>query len=293
MASSTKHRTHLHKESSTGERRPARKKDRRLSAGTANRFDLYQRSVNSPETDVDFLIEAYETIRGRKPSHLREDFCGTANLAAEFLARDPKNTVEGFDLDPEPMKWGKGHNFGRVEDRDARMTWHEKDVRSPADKAPDVTIAANFSYWGFKEREELLGYLRSAHEDLAQDGIMVMDLYGGPEALNEMEEVRDIDGAFDYIWDQKIWEPGTGRYQCSIHFRFRDGSEMTDAFTYDWRFWHLTELRDILLEAGFSKVTCYFEGTDPDDETEGDGIFTPDPVGENCDAWLAYLVSEK
>ena len=85
MASSTKHKTHLHKESSSSENRPARKKDRRLSAGTANRFDLYQRSVNSPETDVDFLIEAYETIRGRKPLHLREDFCGTANLAAEFL----------------------------------------------------------------------------------------------------------------------------------------------------------------------------------------------------------------
>ena len=56
MASSTKHKTHLHKESSSSENRPARKKDRRLSAWTANRFDLYHCSVNSPETDVDFLI---------------------------------------------------------------------------------------------------------------------------------------------------------------------------------------------------------------------------------------------
>ena len=72
MASSTKNKTHIHKESSKGERKAARKRDRRLSAGTANRFELYQRSVNSPESDVDFLMEAFEEIRGRKPRHLRE-----------------------------------------------------------------------------------------------------------------------------------------------------------------------------------------------------------------------------
>ena len=272
----------------------AKKKDRRPTADTADRYDLYQRAVNSPETDVDFLVRTYSDLRGREPRHLREDFCGTSNLCAEFLSRSPENTAEGFDLDPEPVEWGKRHNFGRLADGHARMTWHLADVRDTADRAPDVTVAANFSYWIFGTRAELLGYFNSAREDLAKDGIFVIDLYGGPEALTEMEEVREIeDGAFDYIWDQRAWEPGTGRYSTAIHFRFHDGSELENAFTYEWRFWHLTELRDVLLDAGFTRVSSYFEGTDPEDETSGDGDFKPDPVGENCDAWIGYLVAEK
>lgn len=287
MASTTKQRK------KAKSKHKKKKKDRKLSAATSDRYDLYQRSVNSPETDVDFLIETFKTLRRRRPRHLREDFCGTSNLAAEFLKRSRENTAEGFDLDPEPVEWGKRRNFARLRDGHSRMTWHIRDVRNPADRRPDVTVAANFSYWCFRTRAELLAYFRSAREDLAPDGIFVIDLYGGPEALAEMEEVRDIDGDFDYVWDQKGWEPGTGIYRTAIHFRFPDGSELENAFEYVWRFWHLTELRDVLHDAGFRKVTTYFEGTDPDDEEEGDGIFKPDPVGENCEAWIGYLVSEK
>ena len=202
--------------------------------------------------------------------HIREDFCGTAALAAEFLKRDPKNTAEGFDLDPDPIEWGKQRNFGKVEDADSRMKFHLKDVRSPADKRPDLTCAQNFSYWCFHTRAELLTYFKSVHADLADDGLFVVDLYGGPEALSELEEEREIDGgAFTYVWDQKEYLPGSGEYNTAIHFRFNDGSEWENAFEYHWRFWHLTELRDVLYEVGFSEVRPYFEGTDEDDEEEG------------------------
>ena len=271
-----------------------KKKDRKLNAKNADRFDLYQRSVNSPDTDVDFITRTFEELRGRELRHIREDFCGTANLCAEFLSRDPQNTAEGFDLDPEPMEWGKKNNFGRVSDGMERMTWHLDDVRNRSDRSPELTTAANFSYWCFKTREELLGYFKHTLEDLADDGMFVMDLYGGPEAYTEMEEIREIDGgAFEYAWDQRRWEPGTGNYEAAIHFRFRDGSELFEAFKYDWRFWYLTELRDVLMDAGFKRVSPYFEGDDPDDEEEGDGEFRFDPIGDNCEAWIGYLVAEK
>lgn len=272
----------------------AKKRDRGLSAGTADRHELYQRSVNSPDSDVDFVTMTFETLRGRPLRRAREDFCGTAAFAAEFLSRHPENRVEGFDLDPEPCEWGKRHNFApKGGDVAKRMTWHLADVRSPADTPPEATVAFNFSYWCFHSRSDLLGYFRSVHDDLADDGVFFIDLYGGPDALIEQEEIRDIDGAFDYVWDQRCWEPGTGAYRTAIHFRFKDGSEMTNAFEYDWRLWNLTELRDVLLEAGFAKADSYFEGTDPDDPEEGNGEFSLDPVGENCEAWLGYLVAEK
>lgn len=289
MASSTKNK----KDKKDKKKRKNKKKDRGLSAGTADRYELYQRSVNSPDTDVDFVTKTFAEIAGRPLRHLREDFCGTSAFSAEFLSRDDANTVEGFDLDPEPIEWGKRHNFNGVDDRTERMTWHLADVRSPANKPPEATVAFNFSYWCFKTRAELLTYFKSVRDDLAEGGVFFMDLYGGPDALIEQEEVRDIDDAFDYVWEQRAWEPGTGNYSTAIHFRFKDGSEMKNAFQYEWRFWNLTELRDVLIDAGFKTANTYFEGTDEDDPDEGDGEFYLDPVGENCEAWLGYLVAQK
>lgn len=265
-----------------------------LTAEGADRHDLYQRSVNSPETDVDFTMRVFEDLRGRPLRRLREDFCGTAALAAEFLSRNPEHRAEGFDLDPLPVQWGKERNFARVDDGLARMDFQLRDVREPSSVAPDMTLAQNFSYFCFKSRKDLLGYFRAVHANLAPDGVFQMDLYGGPDSMVEQQEERDIeDGAFTYVWDQKEYWPATGEYRCAIHFRFRDGTELTDAFEYDWRLWTLPELKDILAEAGFQETRTYFEGTDPDDEESGNGEFEEDPRGENCLAWIGYLVSLK
>jgi hypothetical protein len=55
----------------------------------------------------------------------------------------------------------------------------------------------------------------------------------------------------------------------------------------------MAELKDLLSEAGFDDVQSYFEGDDEDDPEEGNGIFEPDPRGENCESWIGYLVSRK
>ena len=66
---------------------------------------------------------------------------------------------------------------------------------------------------------------------------------------------------------------------------------MEEAFVYDWRLWNLTELRDILSDAGFEKVEVYWEGAD--EEGEGDGDFKLSHSEENEEAWIAYLVAWK
>jgi hypothetical protein len=166
---------------------------------------------------------------------------------------------------------------------------HLKDVREPSHRRPDLRVAQNFSYCVFKERAEMLAYLRAAHQDLAPRGVYVMDLHGGPEATEETEEVRRV-GGFQYVWEQ-AW-PGTGEYVCHIHFRFPDGTRMQRAFTYRWRMWYLTELKDLLREAGFREVHAYFEGT-AENGTEGNGIFRKGVRGENCASWIAYLAAAK
>lgn len=277
-------------------RKPAKtgrkSKKYRYTAATADKYELYQRSVQSPVEDIQFLVDVYRRERGRNPRHFREDFCGTALLTSHWIQQGPRFTAEGFDIDPQPVDWGKRHNFAPLGAVARRATLHLKDAREPSDKSPDVRCAQNFSYWVFKTRAELLDYFRKAHADLAPEGVFVIDLHGGPESIEEMEEETEMNEGFSYVWDQdKIW-PITGEAVLRIHFRFPDGSEMRDAFVYDWRLWGLPELRDVLQDAGFARIDCYWEGTDEDGES-GNGVFTKEQRGEACLSYVAYLVALK
>jgi hypothetical protein len=269
-----------------------KQRQRTLNAKTADKYDLYQRAVQSPDSDIRFLARIYNKVRGRPASHFREDFCGTALLTATWIKRGPRYTAEAFDIDPTPLAWGRRHNLAPLGDAAARANLHQKDVREASKTPPDIRCAQNFSYCVFKQRTELMQYFRAAYEDLARKGIFLIDLHGGPDSMKDTEERTKIAGGFTYVWDQHEYWPVTGETKCYIHFRFRDGSEMRRAFTYDWRLWGLAELKDALLEAGFAKVECYWEGTD-DNGTGGNGVFRRTRRGENCDSYIAYLVGVK
>jgi hypothetical protein len=121
-----------------------------------------------------------------------------------------------------------------------------------------------------------------------------MDAYGGYDSYKEIEEEREIedgDTTFTYIWEQEKYDPISGNLICHIHFEFEDGSRMERAFSYDWRFWSLPEIHELLNEAGFSKVTFYWQGFDENDEP--DGIFLPVTKGEADAGWICYITAEK
>jgi hypothetical protein len=274
-------------------KRAAKRKSRKkYTAETADRHELYQLAVQSPEADLEFLVKTYRALNKKIPHFLREDFCGTALLCAEWVKQGPKYIAHGYDLDPDPVEWGREHNLEPLGDDKERVTVFLEDCRTPSEHKPDIRVAQNFSYSLFKEREELLHYFRCAYETLADDGIFVMDMYGGPESTDEMEEEREIAEGFTYVWDQHQFFPGTGEFQAKIHFQFEDGTELRNAFEYDWRVWYMPEVKDMLREVGFTYVGSYFEGDDEDSD-EGDGDFQPDERGENCAAWIAYLVARK
>lgn len=266
-----------------------RAKGARWTARTADKHELYQLAVQSPAEDTRFLLGLYRRLRGAEPRHLREDFCGTALLCAEWVKRGER-TAEGLDISRPTLDWGRRHNFASLGSRALRVQLRARDVRAPSERRPDVRCAQNFSYFVFKDRRELLGYFESARRDLAPHGIFVLDIYGGPEAMEEMEEEREIDEGFTYVWDQRRYVPATGDYEAHIHFRFRDGTELARAFTYEWRLWTLPEVVDVLRDAGFAHVDSYWEGTDAKGEG-GNGIFRRSTRGENCPAWVTYLVA--
>ena len=80
--------------------------------------------------------------------------------------------------------------------------------------------------------------------------------------------------------------------RCHIHFAFPDGSRLKKAFTYDWRLWTLPEIRELLDEAGFSRITVYWEGIDKK-TGEGNGKYKPATVGEADPGWIVFITAEK
>ncbi|MEN8184053.1 MAG: class I SAM-dependent methyltransferase [Myxococcota bacterium] len=270
----------------------SRKKDAKSRAERADRYALYQESVQDPEGDVSRLRRMYARHFGGAPRHLREDFCGSALLACCWVRAGRDHRATGIDLDPEPLEWGREHNLVKLRPEQLRrLRLVEADVRAVRGPAADVVAAFNFSYSVFKNRRELLHYFRRAHAGLARRGIFVLDAYGGPEAQERRAETREYDG-FDYVWDQDLFDPITHHTRCLIHFEFSDGSRLERAFRYDWRLWMLPELRDLLEEAGFDAVEVYWEGTERGTD-EGNGIFRPRRHAEDDPAWIAYVVAVK
>ena len=53
--------------------------------------------------------------------------------------------------------------------------------------------------------------------------------------------------------------------------------------------WSIAEIREILMDAGFSKVITYWEGEDEDGD--GDGNFYMSDKEENCESWVTYIAA--
>jgi hypothetical protein len=197
-----------------GGRPKRKKKESKYTAHTADKYELYQHAVQSPETDIDFVQRVYREINEKEAKHFREDFCGTAILCATWVKSAKDRTAEGYDLDPEPVDWGKEKNLAPLGDGADRVQIFLEDARSEGVRAPDVRIAQNFSYWIFKERAVLLDYFKKAHESLAEGGIFLIDLWGGSETQDKLREKRKVEEGFTYIWDQGEYFPASGDFTC-------------------------------------------------------------------------------
>lgn len=288
-------------EASTKTLSTERKKTKKitLTAETADRHILYEESVQCVEADLDFFDRLSKTKRGRPYRLLKEDFCGTAALTSEFVRRHPENHAWGVDLHRPTLDWGIEHHLSRLGDSVGRVTLIKDDVMNIQQPKVELVAALNFSYSVFKTRDALRRYFKNSLDSLQDDGIFVVDAFGGTEAMEAMDEDRKIpasigfDGkkmpAFTYVWDQARFNAITHELLCHIHFKFADGTMMKRAFTYDWRLWTLPELQEILLEAGFSSAEVYLEGWD-EEEDEADGIFRRRTSFENMAGWVGYVV---
>lgn len=252
---------------------------------------LYTDSVQAPDNEIAFFRRVFRKHNGRPPTVFREDFCGTAAICCRWVRANRCNVAIGVDLDPEPLDWCRQHYVPELSaEQRSRLVLRRANVLNVRTRPVDVIAALNFSFCIFKQRRELLRYLKRCHAALARGGVMVLDIYGGPEAQQPVEETTRHKG-FTYVWEQAVFNPITNEALNHIHFLFPDGTRMHKAFTYDWRLWTPAELTETLREAGFAETRVYWEGTDEDGE--GDGAFRHRTRAAQEQAWIAYVVGLK
>ncbi len=265
-------------------------------ASTADKYALYQASVQEPEHEIEFFDKAFKQFFKRKPKVLREDFCGTHAVCCEWVKKRGRTAV-GVDLDPEPLAWGQEHNQGKLKPKQREaITLLEDDVRSEYEVKADVLAAQNFSFWYFKTRDAVREYFEYALSNIGDEGLLVMDMMGGPECIEEDHEDERkykgvVKGGFKYIWEQARFDPITHDSDFYISFRFKDGSALERAFHYHWRFWTIPEVRELLEEAGFSETHVYWEQEDEDGD--GNDDYQIQKSAASDPSWIAYLVGVK
>lgn len=272
-----------------------KQKKKKSLADKADKYDLYQQSVQSPEHEVDFFDQAYRDAFRKSPVSLREDFCGTFSVCCHWVASRSNRTAMAVDLDNEPLDWGREHNLSELTDtQQKRIRILQQDVRQRNRPQVHVLAAQNFSFWIFKTRAEVLEYFKAARANLNRQGIMILDMMGGGGCLAEnhtdKRTIKKGRKGFKYHWKQARFNPITSDARFHISFRFADGSKLKKAFQYDWRFWTIPEIRELLVDAGFSRSVVYWEIETDDDE---DSTWEIREEAPSDDSWISYIVAVK
>ncbi len=256
-----------------------------------DKYAFYSQAVQSAAEDVKFYQRVYkETRQNKKAKILREDFCAAAAICCEWVKASSDNQAIGLDLDQEPMNYGLENYVPQLSNKQqSRLRLIQKDVLAPNLPNADIAVAVNFSYFFFKKREMLKKYFQNVYKSLNEDGIFVIDIFGGTQCADEIED-KTKHKNFTYYWDQKKFDPVSNEAYFEIHFKFK-GHKYEGVFNYDWRMWTIPEMHELMLEVGFKDTCVYWEGTTK--KGEGNGVFKKVIQGESCLSWIAYVVGVK
>src|SRR5687767_5912351 len=85
-----------------------------------DRYAYYEASVMDAVEFARLASMFYVDLRGKKPLHMREDFCGTFLNAVEWVKQSAKHTAIALDLDEKPLRYGRKHHLTRLKPGDRK-----------------------------------------------------------------------------------------------------------------------------------------------------------------------------
>ena len=265
-----------------------------------DKYKYYFESVQSPETDVKFFDQIYRKTFNKEALVLREDFCGTFSICCEWSKLGSQKKAFGVDLDEEPIRYGYDHYYSQLtESQKSRVHILQQNVLNSELPNSDLVAALNFSYFLFKRREDLKAYFQNVYNRINSEGLFVVDCFGGPATQEpNVEETEHED--FSYFWDQDYYNPINNYAQFYIHFKPKGGKKVKQAFSYDWRMWSLPEIQQPRIVSLYKKwvlkmfMSCGKEVMRMVTVMENlRALLFLAKEGEDCEAWVAYVVGKK
>ena len=124
------------------------KKKKKAKELVTDRHLLYSASVQSVDADLDFFQRIYKRKRKKPFRLLREDFCGTAILACDWVRRNLAGIVEAAaGRSGTDSRWGRRKNREAPQgqcnieiNRSGQKTATERPGREDRTKAAQVSV---------------------------------------------------------------------------------------------------------------------------------------------------------
>lgn len=218
-----------------------------------NRHRLYELAVQSPEADVAFFERVWDGPRA--PLTLREDFAGTALVAAAWVESDDDREATAVEIDPAVLREAERRRRALDEDEATRLRLVRGDARALSGACFDLIAALNFS-WALFDDDALAEYLAHARACLEDDGLLILERFGGPAFAEPRRDAHRHDG-FTYVWEQR--GASGGWLDARIHFELDGGRVLRDAFRYRFKLRSFEEERRLLHDAGFDRIRYFAE----------------------------------
>src|SRR5690606_9926896 len=95
------------------------------------------------------------------------------------------------DLDKEPLTFAAINMTRELDTKQRRRAaTYRQDVRTPTIPRMNLVIAENFSFYIFKTRSDLLAYFRAAYASLENEGLLALDMVGGPGFIDNSQSTQ-------------------------------------------------------------------------------------------------------
>ena len=157
---------------------------------TTDRHAMYLASVQDPTGDIERVSKIYKELFNKSAMSFREDFAGTFALSCTFVCSGPERTAIAIDLDRETIEYGEKNYYANLDESEKRRLSFKVANSISKSRPVDIACAFNFSYCLFHSRSMLLDYFKNVHNSLNNQGMIILDIFGGSES--EIPEVQEI-----------------------------------------------------------------------------------------------------
>ena len=86
-------------------------------AEKADIHDLYERSVQNVEHEIEFIQNTYQSLKRKRAFLYREDFCGTANSSCAWVDQGDTYYASGIDNDGAVLNWTENNRLSNLDNK--------------------------------------------------------------------------------------------------------------------------------------------------------------------------------